>query len=179
MHGVIFAELEAFVNESYGGGTWGDLIAAADTENDAFLPTKSYPDGDAIAVLQTASDVTGKAVPQLLYEFGEYVAPQLLDMYGAQIDDRWGYLDLLTNTEEQIHKVVRRDKPEASPPELVAKRVGDDEVRIRYASERKMCPLLEGIAAGAADEYGESVDISQSQCMLDGSGECHVSIRTV
>lgn len=178
MHGVIFAELESYANDTYGDGTWSDLVEAAGTEHDGYLPTQSYPDSDAIEIIQTASDVTGKPVPKLLYEFGEYTAPELLDMYGAQVDDDWGYLDLIANTEEQIHKVVRRDKPDASPPNLRTKRVSDTEVRIRYASERQMCPLLEGIAAGMANEYGVSADITQQQCMLRGADECHVSIKT-
>lgn len=178
MHGVIFDKLESFVNDEYGAGTWDDLLEAADTENDVYLPTRAYPDGDIVSIVKTASEATGEPIQDLLYAFGKYVAPGLLDMYGAQISDDWDYLDLLANTEEQIHKVVRRDMPDSSPPELRAKRTSDDEVRIRYASERQMCSVLEGIASGLAEEYGVDASISQVQCMLDGAGECHVSITT-
>lgn len=177
MHGVIFDELESFVTAEYGEDTWDELVETADTEHDAYLPTQAYPDSDIVAIVKTAAETTGKSVQDLLYAFGVHTAPDLLDMYEAQIRDEWSYLDLLSNTEEQIHKVVRRDMPESSPPQLRTKRASEDEVRIRYASERKMCSVLEGIATGMADEYGVEVDINQAQCMLEGADECHVSIR--
>jgi hypothetical protein len=177
MHGVIFDELESFVNDEYGDGMWDALVDAANTENDAFLPTQSYPDGDIVTIVKTASEETGESVQNLLFQFGKYTGPELLDMYDAQIDDNWGYFDLLSNTEEQIHKVVRRDMPDSSPPELRTKRVGENEVRIKYASDRRMCSVLEGIAMGMADEYGVNTAITQAQCMLDGASECHISVR--
>lgn len=177
MHGVIFDELESFVTEEYGPDAWDDLLETADTDHEAFLPTQAYPDSDLVEIVKTASESTDEPVQDLLYAFGEYTASDLLEMYEVQIADEWGYLDLISNTEEQIHKVVRRDMPEAEPPELQTKRVSEDEVRIRYASERQMCSVLEGIATGMASAYGTRADISQAQCMLEGASECHVSIR--
>lgn len=177
MHGIVFAELEEFANGQFGSGTWRQIVDSADTEDQTYLPTKAYSDQDAINIVQAASEMADIPVPDLLHTFGKHIAPSLLSMYGAQVDDSWGYLDLLENTEEQIHKVVRRDKPDASPPALRTERVADNTVEIRYASSRQMCPLLKGIAQGMADEYNEQIQISEQQCMFDGESECRVTVQ--
>ena len=47
-----------------------------------------------------------------------------------------------------------------------------DTLIMHYRSKRRLCQLAEGFIAGASEQFGEEVTVTQSSCMLDGAGEC-------
>ena len=67
-----------------------------------------------MALVQTGSKITNIPVPALLEAFGEFIAPQLLDMGRGSIQPSWRTLDVIENTEESMHTVVRLDLPGAA-----------------------------------------------------------------
>lgn len=48
---------------------------------------------------------------------------------------------------------------------------------IHYASERRLCALAKGIAAGIARHYGESLEIRDLTCMQKGAATCEILLR--
>jgi hypothetical protein len=177
MHGVIFLELRKFVVARLGEGAWDDLARQSGLGSSIFLAVKDYPDSDAIKLIEAACRITGKPSASLLEEFGEFIVPDLLQFYGAQLDARWKTLDVIENTEETIHKVVRRRNPGARPPELRCERPSPREVVVRYTSARHMCGLAKGICRGLAAHFGERVAIGEATCMLAGAPECRISVQ--
>ena len=179
MHGVIFSELRKYVNDRLGASAWDKLLVEAGFAGRIFLPVKTYPDADAVALVSTAVRITGRSADALLEDFGAYIAPDLLKMYGHLLDQSWKTLDVIEHTEETIHKVVRARTPGAAPPELSCARPSKDEVVITYSSPRRMCAIAKGIARGLATHYGDSVRVSESTCMLKDDPQCLISVRTV
>lgn len=47
---------------------------------------------------------------------------------------------------------------------------------MEYHSHRALCSLAEGLVMGAADQFGETVTITQPQCKLDGYGFCTLRV---
>ena len=80
--------------------------------------------------------------------------------------------------ENVIHGVIRRQDPNAKPPRLVCTRVSDSEVRIAYASPRKLCSVAKGIIAGLADLYGERMAVEETSCMQQGAAACSITVRS-
>jgi len=177
MHGTIFAELEKFVGETYGGSTWSDLKKGAGIQRERYDVMTDYPDSEVVALVTAASTMTGVAIPALLERFGEFIAPDLLDMYWGVIKPEWKTLDVIEHAEEEIHKVVRLDNPSAHPPYLHALRRGPTEVAVIYTSPRKLCSLAKRIARGIAKHYGETIRIENESCMLQGDANCTLSVR--
>jgi predicted hydrocarbon binding protein len=177
MHGIIFSELKQYVVSRLGAAAWGTLLEKAGMPGRVFMPGQEYPDADAVALVSTASAIIGEPAQGILEDFGEFIAPALMEMYGSLIPKEWRTLDVIEHTEETIHTVVRRRNPGAHPPELRCQRLDPDEVVVVYSSPRKMCAVAKGIARGMARHFKETVTVSERSCMLAGARECRISVQ--
>jgi len=178
MHGIIFSEMRKYVDARLGPSGWANLMKEAGMpKSKMYLAIEEYSDQEAVALVTAAAKLTGKPAAAILEDFGEFIAPDLLKMYGNLIDPTWKTLDLIEHTERTIHTVVRIKNPGARPPELQVSRAGKDEVVITYSSPRKMCAVAKGIAKGVAKHYNEHIVISESSCMLQGRGSCKISLK--
>ena len=176
MDGIIHAEFREFVERSLGAQAWRELCAEARLPRTVYFVSEHYPDEELLAGLVAAARITGRPMQELLTDFGRSVAAGLLSTYGAFVSPRWRTLDLVEHTEAVIHKAVRLNRPDAAPPRLRTERTSPDEVRVIYASERRLCSLAEGIIAGVADHFGEAVEISQASCMHRGDELCELVV---
>lgn len=177
MHGIIFAELEKYVQSKLGKGAWEKLLTASGLGFKMYLPLREYPDTEAVALVVAASKITGIEIPVILEDFGHFIAPDLLGMYRSVLKPEWKTLEVLEHTEEMIHKVVRIDKPGAKPPELRVKRLGPHEVHLTYNSARKMCPLAKGIIRGLGTHFAEKIAFDETACMHRGDPACEMSVK--
>jgi hypothetical protein len=176
MHGSIFLELRKYVDAKLGGDAWGALLSQAGMPGREFTLLAEYPDQDVVTLVAAASSITGTPAPALLEDFGAFIAPDLLEMFWGSIDPSWKTLDVIEHTEETIHKVVRLKNPGAHPPELRVARSGPDQVVIDYRSSRRLCQVAKGIARGLATHFGETVVVSESECMHQGSERCMIAV---
>ena len=172
MHGTILAELQKYVVAKLGAEGWDTLKREAGITRAEYDPLETYPDAEVVGLVTTASRVTNIPAPALLEDFGNFIAPDLLEMYWAVVDPNWRTLDLLENTEAAIHQVVRINQKGATPPQLAAARPSANEVVITYTSPRKMCAVAKGIIRGVAAHYQEQVTVDEPQCMLRGDAAC-------
>ena len=177
MHGIIFSELQKYVETKHSPEVWKTLLKEAGIGNRLYLAFQTYPDAEATALVTSASKLTGKPTSVILEDFGEFIAPDLLNLYRALVDPGWKTLDFLEHTEENIHRVVRLKNPGDEPPELKVSRVAPNEVIITYTSERKMCGVAKGIARGVARHYHETITLTESTCMLRGHSRCSISVK--
>jgi Haem-NO-binding len=177
MHGIVFSELRKYAEEKHGPGTWNALIKRAGLEGKMYLPLNAYPDEDALALVEAASAVTGLPSSTVLEDFGMFIAPGLLKMYGHLIARDWKSLDIIQNTEVTIHTVVRINNPGARPPELQTVRLAKDQVRLIYTSPRKLCHLAIGIGKGMALQFHENLSATQKRCMHRGAKYCEIVFK--
>jgi hypothetical protein len=176
MHGMVFAELKKFVVAGLGAEAWNRLTEAAGMPGKVFLPSQTYSDADLVRLVSAASEITGRPASELVEAFGTFIVPGLVRAFGAHINPSWRTLDLLENTEETIHRVVRISTPGATPPALAVHRASAGRVTIEYASPRRLCALARGIVKGVAQHYGESVTIEEAECMLTGAPRCRIDV---
>jgi hypothetical protein len=181
MHGLIVSKLRDYVVSNYGGETWQRITEGVGVWAEGSTPNldRIYPDPMALALIDKAVQATGMPAETVLEDFGNFIAPALLRLYPDLIKPGWRTLDIIERTEERIHTVVRSRDPDAAPPRLRTRRVGLTEVEIDYTSPRRLCWLAEGIARGLAAHYGETVEISQPECMHRGAARCLISVRLV
>jgi hypothetical protein len=178
MHGIIFGELKKLVDTRVGGDTWRIILKEAGLAAKVYMPVTEYPDEDAVHIVEALSKFSGRSVRDLFEEFGEFIAPDLLALYRHMVKPEWRTLELLENTENTIHRVVRIRNPGARPPELKCVRDGD-EVLITYGSARRMCGVAVGIVRGLARYYDESIQIDELSCMSGGAAVCRILVRRV
>jgi predicted hydrocarbon binding protein len=177
MHGVIFAELNDYVEAKHGADGWEAVLDEAGLESKSYMPIKTYPDEELLALVEAAVTVTGASQDEVLRDFGRFAVPDLLDSYDAFLDDEWGPLDVLEHTEDAMHKAVRLKEDDATPPELECRRAGDDEVVIEYGSDHQLCSLGEGLIEGIGREYEADLEIRQEQCMNEFDPVCEIHVE--
>lgn len=177
MHGIIHHELQKFVVAHHGPATWRTLLESAGLAHKVYIVSQSYPDEAAVALVQAASAMTGAPANDILEQFGEFIVPDLVALYGPLIKPEWRTLDFLEHTEQTIHHVVRMRQKAAAPPALHCVRNGPRDLTIVYTSARKMCAVAKGITRGVAKHYGEAIDISEPECMHAGRPACRISVR--
>lgn len=179
MHGIIFAELQKYIDARLGKNGWTRVLKEAGLEAKLYLPVQEYSDEEAVALAATGARMAGLGIQDVLEDFGEFIVPDLVKMYAAVIRPEWKTLDLVQHTEETIHRVVRIKNKGAKPPEIRCLRKNGDEVVITYTSARKMCALARGIARGVAKHYREKIHVSEARCMLKGHEACEISLKKV
>lgn len=177
MHGIVFEQFREYVWRGQGAEVWTELLGEAAPQRRFYAPDTGYPDEELEALLAAAGRRTGSSRADLLYDFGIFIAPTLLELYRPLVSPDWSLLDLLEHIEETIHHVVRLDDPNAAPPKLRIERPDPQRVVIHYDSERNMCELGKGIVEGLQRSYKQPVTIKDVTCMKRGDSECTIEVK--
>ncbi len=163
MHGIIHAELKKYVETKFGPENWKAVLDEAGFNGKVYTTFSTYPDTEAVEIVSAASRLTKFAIPDILEDFGKFITPDLMNMYRSIIKSDWDMFDMLLQTEEMIHKVVRIQNEGAEPPRLKFERIDDKTLKFVYDSQRKMSDVAKGIIKGVADHYNEDIEMQTSQ----------------
>jgi predicted Ser/Thr protein kinase len=179
MHGLIFLQFQRFAQKKACTTDWERVLREAQLPIKSYSPARAYPDEEMLALVGAASRLFNMPAGAVLETFGEFVAPELIRLYGKFIEPEWKTLDLIENTEKLIHTAVRVGNPAAQPPVLNCIRSTQDELQIVYSSDRQLCRVAKGIVKGVARHYGETVLITDDACMLRGDPFCALQVTRV
>ena len=163
MHGSIFLQLQHYVTAHHGATAWPEVLWAAGVPERTYLHAEAYPDAEAFALLRCAAYVQQKPVPEFLENFGEFITPWLMELYAPLIPETWDTLELLLNTEETIHSIVRATNPDGELPRLQFTQTGPCALRCVYDSPRRLDALAKGIIQGVANHYGDRVEVQETR----------------
>lgn len=178
MHGIIFSELRKYVEAKTGDKSWDALTAKAGLSMKLYTPFGAYPDAEVVALVKAASEMMGRPVNAIFEDFGEFIAPSLISMYGHLLDPKWKTIDVLEHVENTVHTVVRVKNQGAAPPILKIARTGPSEAVLTYDSARRLCAVAKGIAKGVGKHFKENLSITETQCMHRGAPHCTIYFRT-
>ena len=123
------------------------------------------------------TELAGLSAGELHEKFGEYLVPDLMYLYQKLLDPNWKTLDMLEHTELTMHKQVRSENAENSPPVLEVSRLGPDELMIDYVSPRRMGGLAVGIARGLAAYYDEADRIDVMPATSEDGERVRIHVR--
>jgi len=171
MKGVIFNLAEQVVTDAFGADAWDQVLDRAGLDG-AYTSLGSYPDADLTALVAASADVLGVEPQVVVRTIGEGAIPLLAQRYQDFFSPHRTTRPFLLTLNDIIHPEVRKLYPGADVPEFDFDVQGEDALALRYQSQRQLCGLAEGFITGAATHYGETVEISQSQCMLLGADAC-------
>ena len=177
MHGTIFTLLKRYVQTQYDHSTWVRLMELSGLDNVVFDHKTVYPDDHMYALVGHAAEMTGLSAGELHEKFGEYLVPDLLYMYQKLLKPEWKTLDMLEHTELTVHKQVRQEHTENSPPVLDVSRLGPDELMIDYVSPRRMSGLAVGIVRGLASYYDEAERIDVMPTTSEDGERVRIHVR--
>ncbi len=176
MHGFIILQLQKFAQQQAGPQAWDTLLREAKLPPKSYSPVRTYPDEEAFALVGAASRVLNLPASTILEAFGEFIAPELIRLYGRLLQPEWKTLDVIEHTETLIHAAVRVGNPGAKPPVLECIRTTENELQIMYSSERQMCSLATGIVKSLARHFGETILVTDDACTLKGDPFCVLQV---
>jgi hypothetical protein len=179
MNGIVFVEIGKFAQSRLGEQAWREVVRLAGVPPRIYYRVADYPDEEAFALLSALSKAMEEPLPMILQSLGEFIVPDLIKMSRYWIKPDWKTLDLIANTEETIHEMLRSDGSQTNPPRLHCRRSSPEEVIVTYDSPRKMCALAKGIIMGVGKHYGEKVTIAEPTCMLAGGVVCQLIVKVV
>jgi predicted hydrocarbon binding protein len=174
MHGLIFMTWEKYLAERFGTDflkRYRDSIG----ETTATLPlaNRLYDDAVLLAGVGAASQLSHFPAETLLHEYGRYFIINWLTSHLCMyiLTSVESARDLLL-TMRDAHARLRRTNDSLQPPLFEYRSVTDNEVVLVYDSPRQLCPVLLGAIQGAAERYGETVQIQELSCMKQGAAVC-------
>lgn len=176
MHGVIFTSFRDYLSDADGP----ELAATVFAGEPIYLLSEAYPDERLTALVRRAAEATGRDADTIVHDFGVFTARSTFArLYPAFFTIAGSSRDFLLTVETRIHELVRATIPNAGPPQLDVRELGDDRVSIVYTSPRRLCELLRGLTEGTAQHYGERSEIEETTCMRRGDPACTFEVRFV
>jgi hypothetical protein len=171
MKGVVFNLLEEAVTTAYGEDTWDTLLASASLHG-AYTSLGSYPDSELLALVDAASGKLNLPPADIVRWFGRKALPLLATRYPKFFAPHRSSRSFVLTLNDIIHPEVRKIYPQASVPDFAFDTSDPKGLKLIYSSPKKLCHFAEGLIEGTADHYGETVSISQSECMHQGDARC-------
>lgn len=176
MHGFILSELERFVATALGAPAWREVLRDAALGDRAYVASSSYPDHELRDIVVASARRTGVGVDRVLFDFGRYLAPDLVRNYRHLLQPDWRTLDVVEHTELLLHRVAMPGDPHASVPQLTVSR-DENGVSIAYRSRLGLCALARGAVVGLADCFHEHISVREPLCVQRGARDCTLQVR--
>ena len=174
MHGLIFASFRDYLHTEHGAGVAQDVTAG----EPQYTLSEAYPDEQFLVLLGRACERTGLDLETLLFEFGVFTAATTFArLYSVLFKLSPSARDFLLTVETPIHDTVRETMPDAKPPQLGVRDLGENGLEILYSSPRRICALLRGLVEGTGRIYGETLEVEEPECMHRGDPACRVVVR--
>lgn len=174
MKGIVFNILQKMVCETSGMEAWETLLERTNTvtKQGAFLGPQTYPDGDLMALVGTASQMLGTPPDELVRAFGRYMFPHLIALHPDFIKPHMTAKDFLASVDRVIHVEVRKLHSGTVLPRFSYEDPAPDRLIMIYESERKLCDLTVGLIQGVSAHFHERIDIDEERCVKRGDGAC-------
>lgn len=174
MKGIIFNLLEDVITDSLGGAAWDEFLCATGSEG-VYASLGSYPDQDFIKLIDQIALQTGHDRQDVLRDFGEAAFPLLIERYPNFLSGVRDGRTFLLSLNTTIHSEVRKLYAGAGCPHFRFA-IAPNRLRLGYASPRRLCALAEGMILGAADHFGEIVELHHEECMHKGASACRIEV---
>jgi hypothetical protein len=173
MQGIIFNALEEFVLESASMEVWNDVLDACQLASDGvYTAGITYDDAEVLALATALCGILNVSVNDGLKLFGVFLFDFLLKKGPIELHKYEDTPSLLLELESVVHRDVKRINPDAYTPLFEYTAITKDTGSLSYYSKRKLCVVAEGLLAGAAKHYNQTVTMKHTQCMHDDFDKC-------
>lgn len=175
MKGVIFNVVEEVVTEQFGADTWDALLDATELDG-SYTALGNYDDAELAALVAAAASALGHSEPDVLRLVGRHAFAGLAGRYPHFLEGHTSSRTVLADLNGVIHPQVLALYPGATVPEFDFT-VDGDRVVLDYRSARGLCHLAEGLAAGVAAAFDETVAVTQPTCRHAGDTACRIIVE--
>ena len=179
MKGMIFVELIAMAEETFGEEVVDRVIDAADLPSGgAFTRVGNYPCEELMALIRGFSVHSGIPGAELQRLFGHWMMQSFGRHYPQFFNGRGGSLDMLEAIEGEIHVEVRKLYPDADLPAFDTTRYGPGSLDMTYRSPRPLADFCQGLIEACTERFGEAAQITRTDLGGEGQTITAFQIRT-
>jgi hypothetical protein len=171
MKGIVFNLLEQVVVDERGAEAWDAVLTAAGVDG-VYTAVGSYEDAELGRIVAAASTALETDPDVLVRWFGARALSILKERYPQFFEPHTSTRSFVLTLNDVIHPEVRKLFPGADAPDFGFDESDAKTLRLTYVSNRGLCSFAEGLIEGSAAEFGEHVDIEQTECTKRGDTRC-------
>ena len=171
MKGTVVATWVATSRKAWGNEQAEAAMASAGWDaGKLFMPTEDIPDDQPKRFIAHLAKAMGQKEEAIWLTIGKDNVKTFFETYPAffQQENLYSFLRSMYD----VHVVVVKRMPGAKPPELLIEPISEYEAVLSYRSKRGMFGYLNGLLAGAAEHFKESIQTE----VLESSAE-HIKIK--
>lgn len=178
MKGMIFTELVEFVEEKFGFDIADAMLEASLLENKgAYTQAANYPFEELVAIVTRLAEITGNPAGDLIEVYGRHLFGRIVGLYPPMIAHFSSSLPFIAKVDTFIHPEVKKLYPDADLPSFNVISLSDHELIIDYTSNKPLMPLARGLMLGAADHFGETIEIIEDDTIHDAGQLARFTVR--
>lgn len=178
MKGIIFTELVEFVEEKFGFDVADRMIEASLLENKgAYTQAANYPFEELVAIVTQLSQITEIDMGVLIETYGRHLFDRIVGLYPPIVANFTSSLPFIAQVDTFIHPEVKKLYPDADLPSFQLISLSERELIIDYISNKPLIPLARGLMLGAADHFGETIEILEDDTIHNAGQLARFTVR--
>jgi hypothetical protein len=175
MKGIVFNLLEDAVTGAQGPDAWDEVLETADLEG-AYTALGNYPHTELLRLIGAICSLGGSEADEVVRGFGRTAMPALALRYPEFFAPHASTKPFIESVDGVIHREVVKIYPGAKPPRIGTEDPAPDVLVLHYVSHRRLCAFAEGMIEGAADHYGERIELDHPECLKRGDERCTIVV---
>jgi hypothetical protein len=180
MKGLIFVELIRMAESVMSEEQVDDILDEANLQSDAAYSTVGkYPCSELLTLVEAFGKHLDTPVENLYVRFGHWIFSTFANSNPAFFHGRSDAFDMLEAIDCEIHVEVRKLYPDAELPRFETERSGENELIMRYRSDRPLRHFCLGMIEACVQHFGRPAEVTMSD--VEGANACSAdfSVRWV
>lgn len=160
MLGIIFTNLVEMVETTISYEMADEILEEANlSSGGVFTSVGHYPLEDVVEIVTLLSQKTDIAPNDLIFAFGKYLFPKLMEGHKHIVRPDADLFDLLAELDSNIHVEVLKLYPNATLPTFTVLEHKEGMIDMIYQSPRQLETLASGLIQGAAEYFETEVNV--------------------
>lgn len=178
MKGIVFSQFLNMVDEKYSIEICERLIDEVNLPSGgAYTTVGTYNAQEMVDLVAKLSEISSTPTTDLLKMFGNYLLKRFVVIFPEFFEQKSSIFDFLSMVETVIHLEVKKLYSDAELPFFTCANPQPDKLEMVYRSVRNLPDLAEGLILGAADHFGEKIEVKRSNLPEDSSAELFIITR--
>lgn len=160
MKGIVFTELMDMVEDLFGLELLDDVLDECTLESGgAYTAVGTYSHTELLEIVNVLSKKSDIPVKDLIEKYGYHLFSRFHAVMPRFFEKHTTSFEFLESVHDYIHVEVKKLYPDASLPEFLTERQGDDILVMTYSSRCPFADLAHGLMKGCADFFKEDINV--------------------